>query len=266
MLLNGEVAAELLYKKRAKFEPSAGMGGPPSNNNEVSEFRVHEVDVVRLRSTENLPRAFTWATRMEVLLVGTNRADRSFVHDVDALGESYTGGRFLFLWLPSKAAHAYHELQDHPDHRDEAIAMPPFEPTPDYQPAAGFSGEVSLGPTAFGLRARRSNAALEAGASLSRAPPCSMRAVRRAALRRLARAERGRRAKAPPFSSQGLRGERLLAATAVSVEPGRKRRAGSSSTARSRCRLPPAKRMRVQGNLAGRAARLRRLPQQARAR
>lgn len=250
MLHNGEVAAELLYKKAALFSSHGrGMNGPPSNNNQSNVFRPHEVDVVQLRSTENVPRAVTWATRMEVMLVGTNRAELSYVYDASELGNSYSGGRFLFLWLPAKAAHAFHELKDP---ADLAIGADYLEPTPDYQPAAGFSGDVQpLGPDDLSGCTRVDPMQLSEAERLFVAmlTPCSMRSVRRPRSDgwREGWNEAVAQKHASFLESQGLRGERIersvLQGRALPQPPERGRRLVDSLAVSGG--LPPAKRMRV---------------------
>ena len=132
-----------------RFSQPLRMDGPPSNRGKLAPFMPNEVGVLKLRATEDVPFPKTWYTRICVQLIGTNYAEYSFVHDSGTLGRKSTGHRFIFPWLPCKAAHVYHERKAvrPTDEVVWSIDLPEFAPTPDYMAAAGFSGEVQpLGP------------------------------------------------------------------------------------------------------------------------
>lgn len=149
MIHDGLFAAETVHQRRALFPATRGMDGPPSNRGKLAPFLPNEVGVLKLRATEDVPFPKTWYTRICVQLIGTNYAEYSFVHDSGTLGRKSTGHRFIFPWLPCKAAHVYHERKAArpTDEVVWSIDLPEFAPTPDYMAAAGFSGEVQpLGP------------------------------------------------------------------------------------------------------------------------
>jgi len=150
LLHDGLFAAETVHQRRALSAPSRGMDGPPSNRGKLAPFQPNEVGVLKLRETEDAPSPKTWYTRICVQLVGTNRAEYGYVYDSAVLGHRTTGHRFIFPWLPCKAAHVYHERKAARPAEDViawSIDLPELAPTPDYMAAAGFSGEVQpLGP------------------------------------------------------------------------------------------------------------------------
>lgn len=150
LLHEGLFAAETAHQRRALFPPTRGMDGPPSNRGKLAPFLPNEVGVLKLRETEDAPSPKTWYTRICVQLVGTNRAEYTYVYDSEVLGHNSTGHRFIFPWLPCKAAHVYHERKAARPAEDAiawSIDLPELAPTPDYMAAAGFSGEVQpLGP------------------------------------------------------------------------------------------------------------------------
>ena len=150
LLHDGLFAAETVHQRRALFPPIRGMDGPPSNRGKLAPFLPNEVGVMKLRATEDVPLPKTWYTRICVQLIGTNCAEYGYVYDSAVLGHKTTGHRFIFPWLPCKAAHVYHERKAARPATDAiawSIDLPELAPTPDYMAAAGFSGEVQpLGP------------------------------------------------------------------------------------------------------------------------
>jgi len=132
-VLAGDVRAEALHTMAAQRQTLRGSMGPPANAGLRGGLSEAALSLVRLRDDSH-----TWATRIEVLLVGTNRAELNHVYDSSVLSHRLTGDRFLFLWPPAEARRAYARLFP----RRAWPALQERPPTPVYQPADG----VALGP------------------------------------------------------------------------------------------------------------------------